>query len=145
MSYSTKFTKILVALDGSEHSKNAADYGISFAIKYKSELVLLYVIPIDLGLFNYSPPSIKEMEKEGQEFLDRIKLEALQIDKDILVKTELIASPSIVGGIIDFAEKENIDLIVVGTKGRSGLKKLLLGSVASGIINYAHCPVMIVK
>lgn len=134
-----------MAVDGSEDSKNAADYGISFAIKYKSELVLLYVIPIDLGLFNYSPPSIKEMEKEGQEFLDRIKLEALQIDKDILVKTKLIASPSIVGGIIDFAEKENIDLIVVGTKGRSGLKKLLLGSVASGIVNYAHCPVMIVK
>ena len=46
---------------------------------------------------------------------------------------------------IDFAEKENIDLIVVGTRGRSGLKRLLLGSVASGIVNYAHCPVMIVK
>jgi nucleotide-binding universal stress UspA family protein len=87
--------------------------------------VLLYVIPIDLGLFNYSPPSIKEMEKECQEFLDKIKLEALQIDKDILVKTELIASPSVVGGIIDFAEKENIDLIVVGTKGRSRSEEIV--------------------
>ena len=57
----------------------------------------------------------------------------------------MIASSSVVGAIIDFAEKENIDLIVVGTRGRSGLKRLLLGSVASGIVNYAHCPVMIVK
>ena len=126
-----------------EHSINAARYAISFAIKYNSELILLYVIPVDLGLFSHSPPSIEELEKLGQEFLDKIKLEALEIDKSTQVRTELIASPSVVGGIVDFAERENIDLIVVGTKGRSGLKKLLLGSVASGIINYAHCPVMI--
>jgi nucleotide-binding universal stress UspA family protein len=138
-----KFSKILVAVDGSEHSMNAADYAISFAIKYNSQLVLLYVIPVDLGLFGYSPPSIEEMKKEGQEFLDKIKLEAVEIDMDIQIRSELIASPSVVGGIVDFAEKENIDLIVVGTKGRSGLKKLLVGSVASGIINYAHCPVLI--
>jgi len=43
------------------------------------------------------------------------------------------------------AEKEKVDLIVVGTRGRSGFKKLLLGSVASGVVNYAHCPVLIVK
>jgi nucleotide-binding universal stress UspA family protein len=39
-------------------------------------------------------------------------------------------------------EKENIDLIIVGTRGRSGFKKLLLGSVASEVVKYAHCPVM---
>jgi nucleotide-binding universal stress UspA family protein len=108
-----KFSKILVAVDGSEHSMNAADYAISFAIKYNSQLVLLYVIPVDLGLFGYSPPSIEEMKKEGQEFLDKIKLEAVEIDMDIQIRSELIASPSVVGGIVDFAEKENIDLIVV--------------------------------
>ena len=39
----------------------------------------------------------------------------------------------------------NVDLIVIGTRGRSGFKKLLLGSVASGVVTYAHCPVMVVK
>jgi nucleotide-binding universal stress UspA family protein len=63
----------------------------------------------------------------------------------IRVRTESIASASSVGGIVGFAEKENIDLIVIGTRGRSGFKKLLLGSVASGVVNYAHCPVMVVK
>jgi nucleotide-binding universal stress UspA family protein len=141
----SKFSKILAGVDGSEHSKIAARYAISFAIKYKSELILLYVIPVDLGLFGSSPPFVVEMEQEGQVILDKIKLEAFKIGKSTQVKTELIASPSVVGGIVDFAEKENIDLIVVGTKGRSGLKKLLLGSVASGIVNYAHCPVMICR
>lgn len=85
------------------------------------------------------------MKKESQEYFDKIRQNADIIDKGIHLRMELIASQSVVGGIIDFAEKENIDLIVIGTKGRSGLKKLLLGSVASGIINYTHCPVLIVK
>jgi nucleotide-binding universal stress UspA family protein len=72
-----------------------------------------------------------------------LKWNALEKDKNIRVRTELIASPSVVGGIADFADNENVDLIVVGTKGRSGLKKMLLGSVASGIIKYAHCPVVV--
>jgi nucleotide-binding universal stress UspA family protein len=47
--------------------------------------------------------------------------------------------------IVDYAEKNKVDLIVVGTRGRSGFTKLLLGSVASGVVTYASCPVMVVK
>ena len=62
------------------------------------------------------------------------------------LKTEFIVDPtSIVGAIVDYAERENIDLIVVGSRGLSGFKKLLLGSIASGVVTYAHCPVMVVK
>jgi len=138
-----KFTKILTAVDGSDHSIKAANLAISFAIGYNSELILLYVIPVDLGMFNYSPPSVEEMKNEAQVFLENLKWNALEKDKDIRVRTQLIASPSVVGGIANFADNENVDLIVVGTKGRSGLKKMLLGSVASGIIKYAHCPVVV--
>jgi len=64
----------------------------------------------------------------------------------VKVNTEVVASPtSVVPAIVDYAEKNNVDLIVVGTRGRSGLKKLLLGSVASGVVTYASCPVMVVK
>ena len=49
------------------------------------------------------------------------------------------------GAIVNYAEKEKVDLIVVGTRGRSGLKRMLIGSVASDVLHYAHCPVMIVK
>jgi nucleotide-binding universal stress UspA family protein len=52
---------------------------------------------------------------------------------------------NISGGIIDYVEDNNIDLIVIGSRGRSEFKKLLLGSVASHIVTYAHCPVLVVK
>lgn len=61
------------------------------------------------------------------------------------MKSEIIVSTSIVSSILDYAEKENVDLIVVGTRGRSGIKKLLLGSTASGIVTYSSCPVIVVK
>ena len=62
------------------------------------------------------------------------------------MKTEVIVSPiSVTGNIVEYAERENIDLIVIGTRGRSAFKRLLLGSTASGVVTHAHCPVMVVK
>jgi nucleotide-binding universal stress UspA family protein len=67
-------------------------------------------------------------------------------EDNIQLKTELISSHRPVDYVIlEYAEKNNIDLIVVGTRGRSGFKKLLLGSIASSVVTYAHCPVMVVK
>jgi len=64
--------------------------------------------------------------------------------EDMQIKTEIISSKDISGGIVDFAEENNIGLIAIGTRGRSGFKKLLLGSVASHVVIYAHCPVLVV-
>jgi nucleotide-binding universal stress UspA family protein len=62
------------------------------------------------------------------------------------VKTKaVITAISIIEAIISYSEKEKIDLIIAGSRGRSAFKKLILGSTASGIMTYAHCPVMIVK
>ena len=146
MSDQKKFTKILVSIDGSEPSTNAADYSISVANIYHSELIVLHVIPSDVSLFGPSPPPhLDELKKEAQQYLDKIVQTARMNNNSIQVESKIIASPSVVGGIVNFAENEGIDLIVVGTKGRSGIKKLLLGSVASGVVTYAHCPVMVVK
>jgi nucleotide-binding universal stress UspA family protein len=47
--------------------------------------------------------------------------------------------------IVEYAESKSIDLIVIGTRGRTGLKKMLLGSVASDVVTYAHCPVLVIR
>jgi len=143
-----KFSKILVAVDGSQASMDAADQAIEMASKYNSELIALHVILSDTTIFGTSPPRhIDEIKQQAQQYLDKIKqkMPDQHDNSKIQMRTELISSATAVGGIVGFAEKENIDLIVVGTRGRSGFKKLLLGSVASGVVNYAHCPVMVVK
>jgi len=62
------------------------------------------------------------------------------------LKTELINSTRPVDYVIlEYAEEQEIDLVVVGTRGRTGFKKLMLGSIASSIVTYAHCPVMVAK
>jgi nucleotide-binding universal stress UspA family protein len=150
-----KFKKILVAVDGSQESMAAADYAISFAAAQKdnSELILLHVIPSEAkfghssGIFGVVSPKLMErMEQEVHKWFEKIKAKIGNTYSAITVSTEVIstgASPQV--AIVEYAENKNIDLIVVGTRGMSGLRKLLLGSVALGIIKYSHCPVLIVK
>jgi len=68
------------------------------------------------------------------------------VEKNVGVKTDIIVSvTSVIKEIADYAKKNNIDVIVVGSRGMSGFKKMLLGSVASGVVTFAHCPVIVVK
>jgi nucleotide-binding universal stress UspA family protein len=151
------FARILVCMDGSESSMRAADYAIEIAKKHDAHLVSLYVIVSQLG-YAYSsgafglvtPNAINELldksKKEARKWFDEVEKKAAM--QGIPVKMEIVASPSsIVPAIVDYADKNGIDLIVTGTRGRrrSGFAKLLLGSVASGIVTYANCPVMVVK
>jgi nucleotide-binding universal stress UspA family protein len=146
----TIFSKILIAIDGSDASMDAADYAISISKQYNAELYALHVIhPADVDLFGATGEMSAaayhtiNMNKEAQKYLDNVKLKASE--KNIQIKTETIASTNTAGGIVDYAEDKDIDLIVIGTRGKSGFKKMLLGSVASKVVTYAHCPVLVVK
>jgi len=144
---SLSIKKILVTIDGSEDSMKAAEYAISLAKKYNAELIILYILYSELG-FAYSnllgvttPRAIVDVletqKKDVQKWFDEIKSK--------LANTKIIVSvSSIVGEIVGFANKEKIDLIILGTRGRTGFKKMLLGSVAEGVVN-SSCPVMVVR
>jgi nucleotide-binding universal stress UspA family protein len=139
------FSKILVGIDGSDESMHAADYGLSLSNKYNAELYALHVIRSDVDLFGSHETSeyMTGMRNKGKKYLDKVRLKANE--KNIQTKTEIISSINIAGGIVDYAESNNVNLIVVGTRGLSGFKKLLLGSNAAHVITYAHCPVLVVK
>lgn len=142
-------------MDGSESSMKAADYAVMLAKQNGAQLIALNVIVSQLG-YEYSagafglvtPNAIKNVldksKQEAQRWFDDIGENA--VANGVKLSTEVVASPtSVVPAIVDYAEKNKVDLIVVGTRGRSGFTKLLLGSVASGVVTYASCPVMVVK
>ena len=147
---------IMVAIDGSETSMRAAEYAVAMTKNIKNkETQLIGITILDLGRLSYSffvaAPSYgsKELEEKRQEakmWLNQVD----QLSKENSVpqfKSEIIEDvvSRIGGAIVKYAENEKVDLIVVGTRGRSGLKRMLIGSVASDILHYAHCPIMIVK
>jgi nucleotide-binding universal stress UspA family protein len=153
-----KFSKILVAIDGSDHSMKAAEYAIDIARDNKARLVELTVLDITkigyaASAFIASPmhglDELEQKRKEAQEWLDKvgklISQRATDNDNSIQFKSQIEESMSVAGAIVDYAENQNMDLIVVGSRGRSGFTKLLLGSVASTVITYAACPVLVTK
>jgi nucleotide-binding universal stress UspA family protein len=80
----------------------------------------------------------------GQKHLNKVKRKAAE--KNLKVKTDIVVGiTSTVKEIVEYAEKNKMDLIVIGSRGLSGFKKMLLGSVASGVVTYSHCPVLVVK
>lgn len=68
------------------------------------------------------------------------------LEKNVKVKTDVVIGfSSVVKEIIEYAEKNKVDMVVIGSRGLSGIKKMLLGSVASGVLIYSHCPVLVTK
>jgi nucleotide-binding universal stress UspA family protein len=146
---------ILVAVDGSKASLDAAQRAIDIAEKYGARLIALYVISSNiryeydgsyltssaLGSIKYIPNIATD---KGQKFLDKVK--EMSYGKGTKVETEVVvALDSVVKEIVNYAEKQNVDLIVIGTRGISGIKRMLLGSTASGVVTYSHCPVLVVR
>lgn len=143
------FEKILMAVDGSEQSMRAVDVAISLATKYDSLLTALYVIHIPFG------ESIYPRAVWYKEFIEDINTETRAWFEDIRsrgkeggISIELTmkeTAESIPAQIVKYANEGKFDLIVVGSKGKTGLEKLFLGSVAAGVLAYAPCPVLVVR
>ena len=151
-----KISKILVGIDGSESAFNAANYAIDLCVKFNSEIILLSIVPSKIhhgdssGVFGMVSQSYlndykKEAEKWFKEIINNVKNEET-FENEQKIKTDIITTPfSIAASILNYAEERDVDLILIGTRGNSGLKKMLLGSVASDIVTYSYCPVLIIK
>jgi nucleotide-binding universal stress UspA family protein len=145
-SENVKFSKIMVAIDGSKSSVNAANFAISLAKRDNAELTLLTVIHTALGLGHAGKPEEwhKNERMRVQELFHKIKKEAQNLNitcKENIIETHM----SVDGAIVNYAEEQNADLIVIGTSGMSDFRKMLLGSVVTGVVRYSTCPVLVVK
>jgi nucleotide-binding universal stress UspA family protein len=156
MSSDQLFSKILVPIDGSEPSFHAAHIASNIANKFNSEIIVLYVVvsPSKAEYANLTglvtPKQIdmiiENAKKEARDWFNRIEDMIKEKNPNIKVSTKVILTGvAVYGEIIQYAGQENIDLIAIGTRGRSGVKKLLLGSTASGVVTYADSPVLVTK
>jgi len=138
---------ILVPHDSSKYADLAFEQALTLTSKLNSNLIILSVIGPGISTEGMSLSRAEEAhdehEEEAKSFLTKLK--ELAEKNNVKVSIKIIHDPSAPTGITRFADENNIDLIVIGSHGRSGLSKAVLGSVASSVIKNANCPVMIVK
>lgn len=154
------FAKILVPLDGSEHSLRALNIAAQIADKFKGKLSLVHVyqvgvVPIVMpepttvtppGVPVTTPMEVSRMTEAAREAGDRILKDAEENVKETGVEMEkLLVEGHVVQEIIRTAKEGGFDLIVIGARGISHIRELLLGSVTDGVIHHVSCPVLVVK
>ena len=141
------FKKILCPVDFSKFTEEVIAYAADIAKQYGAELHVLHVIP-NLTYFTpyesfLTPENLVAVEKNIQDEVERDFGKILKhIDMEIkrVVKTGVAFVE-----IIDYAKSEGIDLIVMGTHGRSGIEHILIGNVAEKVVRKSPCPVMSIR
>lgn len=140
--------KILVPFDGSGYSEKAFEKALEIAEKFESELVVMTVIQSKVSdSVGLSLTRLQEIQDEQVDTATTMlkKLEDKTKDKKIPFSIKIVHNPSSSEAIVDYADSSNIDLVVMGSHGRTGFRKIVLGSVASGVVGHAKCPVLITK
>ena len=146
------FTRIMLATDGSKLSQKAVKSAIELANQFNAELLAVKVIPRYVqtyfeGSFTVADIDIDAIEAQwaagAQEVLDKIATSA--IVKGVKVKTVVIKSDDIADGLVKAANKSKVDLIVMASHGRKGIKRMLLGSETLNVLTHSSVPVLVLR
>jgi nucleotide-binding universal stress UspA family protein len=133
---------ILFATDGSKYSETAANKAIGFAKSYGSEVKIICVVDVTEEFMARAPGALEDLVKKAKDIVEDVKKKASSEG----IKAEgIVREGEAYRVITDTACKENTGIIVVGSHGRTGLKRLLMGSVTEKVIGYSPCPVLVVK
>jgi len=134
--------KILLATDGSKYSEAAAQRAIDFAVSYGGELIILSVVDVPAEFYGESPEAWDNLVVKARAYVDKAK----QMAEASGVKVQaFVREAETWQSIIDMASEKKADTIIMGSHGRTGLKRLLMGSVTEKVIGNAACPVLVVK
>ena len=142
------FENILVPYDLSKCSNHAFKVALNMAEKYDSKLNVLTCIEGDPWHHKFydsraDAELLKNQRKAAEEYTS--KLEEAAKKKNIKITTKVIKTESIIKQIISFTKSKKIDLVVMGSHGRTGFDRFILGSVTNGVAQKVNCPVLIVK
>jgi nucleotide-binding universal stress UspA family protein len=139
-----KIRKILVSLDGSKNSLKGLEHAIYLARQCGATITGLCVVPIypPIAMPGISTSFKSKMTKDAKKFLDEAKTRAAQ---NGIVFNEKIIQGIPTEDVVNFANKNKFDLVVVGHRGHSSVRELFLGSVANSTVHKSKIPVLVVK
>jgi nucleotide-binding universal stress UspA family protein len=143
-----QFRHILAPTDFSEYSKKAVAFALELAQKFGAKLSILHVIELPpYPIEGYVPPSLsatflEDMERQAAQDLAQVIPEA-EGAKIEVARLVIVGTPY--SKIIETAEAEQVDLIVMATAGRTGFSHLVLGSIAERVVRTATCPVLTIR
>lgn len=142
-------TRILVPIDGSDSSMRAAEYGVNVAKMLGAQIIVVYVIDavvLDEARSFFKVGEYEDVElklkQAGQRYINYVLGLA---EKEGVKAASLLAKGRPFDVIVHIAEESKVDLIVMGTHGRRGPDRILIGNVAERVIEYSPCPVLVVK
>lgn len=135
--------KILAALDDSEYAFKALRKAIDFAKKENAELTIYSVYSDLLAVEGLSLQLRESLLQQAEEIVERGK--AIAKKADVIAKTVTESGSSAADNIVRYAERNNMEMIVMGHKSRTGLERLLVGSVAVKVVTYAPCSVLVIR
>ena len=139
-----EISKILVPVDGSDYSMRAAEYAADLAKLMDGDILLMHchkAFPVVLGE-PYFQKAINKIAKKSKELLDPYR--TMLQDAGVRFVDRILEGPA-AQAICKVAKVENIDLIVMGCRGRSDLEGLLLGSCTHRVLKTAPCPVLVIR
>jgi nucleotide-binding universal stress UspA family protein len=142
------FRNILVPYDDSKCSLHAVKVAVNIAKKYNSKVTVATCIPVFYTGKWYEDHKYMEAvsKKRKETALETLKrVQDLGGKSKIAINVHVFEAESIVKGIVSFAKTHKIDLIVMGTSGRTNISRLVLGSVANGVTQNVHCPVLLIR
>jgi len=138
------FHKILLAVDGSVHSDLAADYAGKLATVFKAVLLIVHAYPQTSDLLGYDDfeKLVARRKSTGQIVLKNVR-ERLA-SSSVTVHEDLLEGPE-AEAILAAATAQQVDLVVMGTRGLSTIEGMLFGSISRKVAHHAHCPVLLIR
>ncbi|CAK8583454.1 universal stress protein (plasmid) [Priestia megaterium] len=134
------YRKILLAVDGSEHSKRAAKHAIELALLVKDSTIQI------INVIGYSQAKTEVLHEELKEERQKILSEVEELFQKGNISYEMKIERGETGPtIVEYANKEVFDLLVIGSRGLNPLQEMVLGSVSHKVAKRAECPVLIIK
>jgi hypothetical protein len=136
-----RIEKLMVATDGSQYSESAIREAIHLAKICSSNLIAVSVVKTNLEFDSVLPQFVEKAEQEAIKHLESVKAQAAKEGVNCMTIVSLSEEPY--QDIVNHASKNNVDMIIMGTHGRTDMKRLMMGSVTALVIGHAPCKVLV--